>query len=61
MHTKSLLRLSTSRFRRLRIILSKIGLKIFPSGPKMRLSESSGLTHLQQADLTVDKLLLESN
>ena len=58
--TKSLLRLSTSGFRRLRTIFSNMGLKIFPSEPKMRLYESSGLTHLQQADLAVDELLLES-
>ena len=59
-NTKSLLRLSTSGFRRLRIIFSNIGLKIFPSEPKMRLYKSSSLTHLQQADRAVDKLLLES-
>ena len=58
--TKSLLWLSASGFRRLRIIFSNIGLKNFPSELKMRLYESSGLTHLQQADLAVDKLLLES-
>ena len=58
--TKSLLRLSTLGFWRLRIIFSNIGLKIFPSEPKMRLYESSSLTHLLQADLAVDKLLLES-
>ena len=46
-NTKSLLRLSTSGFRHLRIIFSNIGLKIFPSEPKMRLYESSGLIHLQ--------------
>ena len=57
--TKSLLQLSTSGFRGLRIIFSNIGLKIFPSEPKM-IYESSGLIHLQQADLVVDKLLLES-
>ena len=59
--TKSLLRLSTSGFRHLRIIFPNIGLNIFPSEPKMRLYESSGLTHLQQADRAVDKLLLESS
>ena len=42
---------------RLRIIFSDMRMKIFPSEPKMRLYESSGLTHLQQADLAVDKLL----
>ena len=58
--TKSLLWLSTSGFRRLRIIFSNIGLKIFPSESKMRLYVSPALTHLQQVDLAVDKLLLES-
>ena len=58
--TKGLLRFSTSGFRRLRIIFSNIGLKIFPSESKMRLYESPALTHLQQVDLAVDKLLLES-
>ena len=58
--TKSLLRLSTSAFRHLRIIFSNIGLKVFRLELKMRLYESSGLTHLQQTDLAVDKLLLES-
>ena len=57
--TKSLLRLSTSGFRSLRILFSNIGLKIFPSEPKM-IYESSDLIHLQQADLAVDKQLFES-
>ena len=35
-------------------------MKIFPSESKMRLYESSDLTHLQQADMAVNKLLLES-
>ena len=58
--TKSLLRLSTSAFRHLRIIFSNIGFKVFRLEVKMRLYESLGLTHLQQTDLVVDKLLLES-
>ena len=58
--TKSLLRLSTSAFRHLRIIFSNIGFKVFRLEVKMRLYESWGLTHLQQTDLAVDKLLLES-
>ena len=58
--TKSLLRLSTLALRYLRIIFSNIGLKVFRLELKMRLYESSGLTHLQQTDLAVDKLLLES-
>ena len=58
--TKSLLRLFTPAFRHLRIIFSNIGLKVFRLELKMRLYESSGLTHLQQTDLAVDKLLLES-
>ena len=58
--TKSLLWLSTSAFRHLRIIFSNIGFKVFRLEVKMRLYESSGLSHLQQTDLAVDKLLLES-
>ena len=57
--TKSLLQLSTSGFWHLRITFSNIGFKVFPSEPKMRLYESLCLTHLQQTDLAVDKLLLE--
>ena len=59
MDTKGVLRFSTSRFRHLRIIFSNIGLKIFPSESKMRLYVSPALTHLQQVDLVVDKLLLD--
>ena len=58
--TKSLLPLSTSAFRHLRIIFSNIGFKVFRLEVKMRLYESSGLTHSQETDLAVDKLLLES-
>ena len=36
-----------------------MGMKIFPSELKMRLYESLGLTNLQQADMAVNKLLLE--
>ena len=58
--TKSLLLLSRSAFKHLRILFSNSGFKVFPSEPKMRLYESSGLTHLQQTDLAVDKLVGES-
>ena len=58
---KALLRLPMATFRRMRILFSKFGFKIFPSEPKMRVEISSRIAYLKDAQMESVDMLLEDN
>ena len=56
---KALLHIPMATFRKLRIMLSKFGVKIFPSEPKMRREMISRIEHLKDAQMECEELLME--
>ena len=56
---KALLHIPMATFRKLRIMLSKFGVKIFPSEPRMKREMTSRIEHLKDAQMECEELLME--
>ena len=56
---KALLRIPMATFRKLRIMLGKFGVKIFPSEPRMRQEITSRIEYLKDAQIECKEILME--
>ena len=56
---KALLLIPMATFRKLRIMLGKFGVKIFPSEPRMRQEMTSRIEYLKDAQMECEEILME--